>query len=102
MSELRRRHIADSIPAPRRTSHATQSSPPGAFITPKSVLIFSSLAISAFLWFYTQVPPASVDCFAICSRAGKRVYTVDDDNPTVQCLVVQDGFIVDTGSLGAL
>ena len=55
----------------------------------------------AFVWFHTQVPPDSVNCYAICSRSGARVYTVDDANPTVQCLVVQDEFIVDTGSLGA-
>ncbi|KAI9572099.1 amidohydrolase family-domain-containing protein [Boletus coccyginus] len=62
-------------------------------------LIFSSLAVSAFFWVYKRVPLASVNSYAICSRSGARVYTVDDDNPTAQCLVIQDEFIVDTGSL---
>ena len=105
MSQLRRRNIADSKPAPQGTqpnSDATQSNRLAAFVTLKSVLIFSSLAISACFWIYTQVSPASVSCYAICSRSGKRVYTVDDNYPTVQCLVIQDEFIVDIGSLGTL
>ena len=106
MSELRRRNIADSTPVPRRvqtSSDATQSSLPSASVALKRVLVFSSLAISAgaFFWFYTQVQPASVNCYAICSRSGARVYTVDDVDPAVQCLVIRNQFIVDTGSLGA-
>lgn len=106
MSHLRRRtNIADSIPAPERTrtnTDATQSSFPSASVVLNSVLIFSSLAVSAFFWVYKRVPLASVNSYAICSRSGARVYTVDDDNPTAQCLVIQDEFIVDTGSLGAV
>lgn len=105
MSELRRRNIADSIPAQKRTqtnSDATQSSLPSASVALKTVLIFLSLSVSAFFWRYTQVPPASVNCYAICSRSGARIYTVDDANHIVQCFVIQDEFIVDIGSLGAL
>lgn len=108
MSELRRRNIADSTPAQRRTqletnSDVTQiSSLPSASVALKTVLIFLSLSASTFFWFYTQVPPASVNCYAICSRSGARIYTVDDANNIVQCLVIQDELIVDIGSLGAL
>ncbi|KAF8441416.1 amidohydrolase family-domain-containing protein [Boletus edulis BED1] len=101
--KLRRRNIADSIPAPNETRSqtsidATQSSLSTSSIA-LSVLIVSSLVTSALFWLYTQVPPASVDAYAVCSRFGQRVYTVDDDNSAVQCLVIRDEFIVDTGSL---
>ena len=104
MSELRRRNIADPIPAAKGTrtnGDATQGSAPSASVPLKRVVVFSALAISIFFWFYIQVPPASVNCYAVCSRSGARVYTVDDVNSTVQCLVIQDEFIVDIGSLGA-
>lgn len=103
MSELRRRNIADSILAEKRTqinSDATQSALPSTSVVPKTVLIVSCLLVCAFFWLYTLAPPTSLNRYAICSRSGARIYTVEDANPTVQCFVIQDEFIVDTGSLG--
>ena len=104
MSGLRRRNITDTIPPQKKTqnnSDETQTRLLSTFITSKRFLIFLSVAMSAFFWFHTRVPSAAINCYAICSRTGARIYTVDDANPTVQCLVVRDEFIVDTGSLGA-
>ncbi|KAG8213763.1 amidohydrolase family-domain-containing protein [Butyriboletus roseoflavus] len=100
MSELRRRNVADSIQKRTQTNNdATQSVLPSTSVALKMVLVVSCLSVSAFFWFYTQVPLTSLNRYAICSRSGARIYTVDDANPTVQCLVIQDEFIVDTGSL---
>ncbi|KAH7915226.1 amidohydrolase family-domain-containing protein [Hygrophoropsis aurantiaca] len=66
-----------------------------------STLIFlTSCALSAaWLFSPTTVSPSPAS-YAICSRKGSAVYTVDEDNSVVQCLVIQQSFIVDTGSLG--
>jgi len=38
--------------------------------------------------------------YAVCS-ASNKIYTVDADLPNVQCIVVEDTLIADTGDLGA-
>ena len=38
--------------------------------------------------------------YAICSRDGPWIYTVDEANSRTQCLVVRDSYIVDTGTSG--
>lgn len=39
------------------------------------------------------------DSYALCSE-GNDIYTVDEKNPQVQCLVVHGSRILDTGSIG--
>ena len=40
------------------------------------------------------------DAYALCSRSGANIYTVDPDYPRVQCMVVQGSYIVDVGAIG--
>jgi hypothetical protein len=40
------------------------------------------------------------DAYALCSRSGAHIYTVDPDYPRVQCMVVQGSHIVDVGAIG--
>jgi hypothetical protein len=40
--------------------------------------------------------------YAICSRNGANIYTVDKDNPQVQCFVVDGDRFIDVGELGTL
>jgi len=40
------------------------------------------------------------DAYALCSRSGAHIYTVDPDFPRVQCMVVQGSHIVDVGAIG--
>jgi len=40
------------------------------------------------------------DAYALCSRSGAHIYTVDLDHPRVQCMVVQGSHIVDVGAIG--
>ena len=40
------------------------------------------------------------DAYALCSRSGAHIYTVDPDYPRVQCMVVQGSQIVDVGAIG--
>ncbi|KIK82213.1 hypothetical protein PAXRUDRAFT_832349 [Paxillus rubicundulus Ve08.2h10] len=65
----------------------------------RDFILLLSLASFLALWFCKGRPAVLASNYAVCSRVGAKVYTVDDNNPTVQCLVVRDEFIVDTGSL---
>jgi hypothetical protein len=40
------------------------------------------------------------DAYALCSRSGAHIYTVDPDFPRVQCMVIQGAHIVDVGAIG--
>jgi hypothetical protein len=40
--------------------------------------------------------------YALCSQDGNNIYTVDEANTSVECIVVQGSRIVDSGDLGAL
>jgi hypothetical protein len=40
------------------------------------------------------------DAYALCSRSGAHIYTIDPDYPRVQCMVVQGSHIVDVGAIG--
>jgi len=54
------------------------------------------LALGA-TWFKPETH--SLD-YAVCS-ANNKIYTVDTDLPNVQCIVVHDTLIADTGDIGA-
>ncbi|KAH7888360.1 amidohydrolase family-domain-containing protein, partial [Phlebopus sp. FC_14] len=98
MSELRSRKIV--APASDKSSvqmndskvHDISIATKGYFF-----LVPLLLGLSSIIYFWSG--PAVPDIYAVCSRSGARVYTVDETNSVVQCLVVRDSFIVDTGSL---
>ncbi|KAH9994002.1 amidohydrolase family-domain-containing protein [Russula vinacea] len=39
------------------------------------------------------------DAYALCSRSGAHIYTVDTAYPRAQCMVVQGSYIVDVGAI---
>lgn len=39
------------------------------------------------------------DAYALCSRSGANIYTVDPNYPRAQCMVVQGSYIVDVGAI---
>ncbi|KAI6118109.1 amidohydrolase family-domain-containing protein [Pisolithus sp. B1] len=54
------------------------------------------LVLSAVLYGPSQI---STREYAVCSPTSEGVYTVDPAHPTVQCILVRDTHIADTGSL---
>lgn len=44
----------------------------------------------------TQLP----ETYALCSSDGRNIYTVDNDNTIVECILVHKSHIADTGNLG--
>ncbi|KAI0351006.1 hypothetical protein OH77DRAFT_1411838 [Trametes cingulata] len=105
-SRLRKRALPDksslsahSIPSPRPASHDSTKSPGRG---PKLLLALASLALSYFAYtkFYDlQRPHALSESYALCSREGAQVYTLDPENPRAQCLVVHGSKFTSTGSL---
>lgn len=57
------------------------------------------LSVAAFLASKNSKTSLS-ESYAICSRAGEKIYTVDEAGSHVQCLAIHKSEIVDTGFLG--
>lgn len=106
-SSLRKRTISEKAPsgpspvspAPAAT-HASTSS--GRSFTPFLILV--SLALSGYYaysnsWF--DGVEALTESYALCSRDGAHIHTLDPENPRVECLVVNGSKFTSVGSLGA-
>ncbi|KAF8230148.1 hypothetical protein L208DRAFT_1438505 [Tricholoma matsutake] len=63
------------------------------------VILFLILALSIYAYFASKSSKALSNSYALCSRDGNKIYTVDDMNTQTQCIVVHDSYIVDTGAL---
>lgn len=66
------------------------------------IIILGAVTLSALTYTYLETSSVSVTAYALCSRDGHSVYTVDAKNARTQCLVVHNSMIVDTGSLGKI
>ncbi|EMD37766.1 hypothetical protein CERSUDRAFT_114429 [Gelatoporia subvermispora B] len=60
-------------------------------------LLISILTVLAYRHYAS--PHVISSSYALCTPNGANIYTVDDSNPRVQCLVVQGSHFVDAGSL---
>jgi hypothetical protein len=65
----------------------------------RSTILLVSLAIFYLVldYYLTLSSP-----YAVCSRHGENVYTVDKHNRQSQCFVVHNAHIIDVGSLGRI
>lgn len=73
----------------------------GTQLTRLLFIISTGLSL-VYLAFFTRQQAPLPDAYALCSRDGQYIYTVDPVKPKVQCIVVQDSEIFDTGSIGML
>ena len=106
MTNLRQRHVnlangdGKSDP-PVDGANCTVAPKPSARLSYRVCIFLASVALSSALFLLSskqqQVLPES---YVLCSRAGNRIYTVDDAGSQVQCLTVHKSQIVATGSLG--
>ncbi|KAH9083588.1 amidohydrolase family-domain-containing protein [Lactarius deliciosus] len=65
-------------------------------------LLYTSSAILSILclaYVSRQEPTSLPDAYALCSRSGAHIYTVDPHYPRAQCMVVQGSHIVDVGAI---
>ncbi|TRM69760.1 amidohydrolase family-domain-containing protein [Schizophyllum amplum] len=59
----------------------------------------AALAVSCIAIYISKQAPLKDGPYALCSREGKNIYTVDQENSRVQCIVVDGAYVVDSGSL---
>lgn len=105
MSELRKRQASESrkgVGGDRRNDVPST----GAYVLPswfsfaRLGIFVISLAASVACFLYSRKHLPLPNSYAICSRSGAHIYTVDEVVPKVQCLVIDESFIVDSGYLG--
>ncbi|KAF9474742.1 hypothetical protein BDN70DRAFT_884495 [Pholiota conissans] len=82
--------------------HALQSQPPPP--RPSRRWYWKLLATAICLSFVayhvtTQPEHVSPQTYALCSKEGQRIYTVDENNTSVECIVVHGARIADSGDL---
>jgi hypothetical protein len=63
------------------------------------LILVAILVLSIYTYFAFQPSTALSDSYALCSRDGNNIYTVDEKNSQTQCIVVHGSYIVDTGGL---
>jgi hypothetical protein len=63
------------------------------------LILVPILVLSIYIYFTSQSSTALSDTYALCSRDGNNIYTVDEKNSRTQCIVVHGSYIVDTGTL---
>lgn len=65
------------------------------------VLGVTTASLARYTWtsFYGVKYPAS---YTVCTTEGGIIYTVDEANPTAECISVKDGRLVAVGSRGEL
>lgn len=71
------------------------------------IFISLSLLLAAVSWYYAVkktigIKPEFPDTYALCSLDGEDIYTVDEANSKVQCIVIQRSRILSTGSLSKI
>lgn len=65
-------------------------------------VILVAVGLSVLLVLFTRRNSLSVANYAVCSRTGQTIYTVDVSNTVVQCIVVSGSDIVATGTLDSV
>lgn len=107
MSVLRQRPLSveksidgsQKVDEPQINGHVYNPRPKSSFaLNGCLLLLLSALATSVFLYQTTSITTSG--SYALCSREGQHIYTVDETNSRAQCVVVHDSHIVNTGSLG--
>lgn len=110
MSNLRQRASQNSMDSEEKPSLdqklATGATPVVSTPSPPrdrrgALTIFVSLACALLLYTQKRSHSDLPQSYALCSRTGQDIYTVDTAGAKVQCIAVQDAQIVATGSLGA-
>ncbi|KAG8970114.1 hypothetical protein FRC03_011132 [Tulasnella sp. 419] len=77
----------------RQTLHPKQ-------IQSRVYVLLSAALITTFIALFNRSSSQALpDSWALCSKGHGQIYTVDDRNPTIECIVINDGIIVDSGSI---
>lgn len=106
MADLRLRSLSSSPkPLTKKVadgySVASTPAPPQTHLLTRLLYVTSAiLSISCLVYASGRGREHLPDAYALCSRSGAYIYTVDPDYPRAQCMVVQGSYIVDVGAIG--
>ncbi|CAA7270285.1 unnamed protein product [Cyclocybe aegerita] len=65
-----------------------------------SLKILLAAVLLSFVAFYVNMSPKTLpETYALCSKEGKQIYTVDDNDTSVECVLVKGSYVVDSGDL---
>lgn len=83
-------------------ARSPRTKPKAAILQSNFLKLFSIATLaSAIFWAKTSRAPGSMPAsYAVCSVEGEGIYTVDNRNSRVQCIVVNTTRIIDIGDLG--
>lgn len=86
-------------------SSSRSKSTPFRFSTASLLEILAGSAfLAAVSFFFVGAPEKNEtplpETYALCSRGGPKIYTVDDNNSKAECLVIQGSIIIDVGRKG--
>lgn len=109
MSKLHQRPITppeaakekDPTPAPllKRQAPTAPSKPPLSW---GFKLLYAVVALSTLAYFSPRHDSNIFGTYAVCAGKRKGIFTVDEHNTQVDCMLVEGPYIRDTGSLRAL
>lgn len=105
---LRQRPVSTEPPPPKEDSVPAKEklAPP---VPPKSAsslwILLAAVGISALVFSASNsfITGGSLDYlapYALCSSDSSKVYTVDAQNSQTQCILIDNGYIANTGTLG--
>jgi hypothetical protein len=63
------------------------------------IILVGILALAIYAYLASRSSMALSESYALCSRDGNNIYTVDEKNSQTQCIVVHGSYIIDTGAL---
>lgn len=59
-----------------------------------------AVAVSMIGYLISSGRQPAQETYALCTPNAKGIYTVDSDNSLVECILIHEGYIVDSGDLG--
>src|SRR5258707_5894781 len=105
MADLRLRSLSSSPkPVSEKVADRDSLAPIPAPRAHLMIRLFYVTSAILIIYYLASVPSRVraplPDAYALCSRSGANIYTVDPNYPRAQCMVVQGSYIVDVGAIG--
>lgn len=91
-------------PSPDTTTNKASTTPNTPSTSWNVKIGFAAVVISFVAYYYSSwsaIEDTMPETYALCSSEGTAdIYTVDENNTSVECILVRGSWIVDSGGLG--
>jgi hypothetical protein len=106
---LRKRPVSADRSSQEKLTQAKDQPPAPSKFSGALYIFFGALGLSTLLFFASNLSSSfgttgSVDYlapYALCASDPTQIYTVDAQNARTQCILVENGYVLNTGTLGA-